>query len=598
MQSRERPSAQSSSSDPFTEVMFKVILVVAGLPFAPAIVLGFVLGRVLKGRHWWFLVGCSACALVCGAYLYLFLQPVDALKGMLDAAIYQEHHPFTWAFALHALIPVWERSLLLVPCVGVGFALFASPSVEQKALLGVRRGEERIQSAAKRARRKVQSVPYSVKGQGVLGVSIAGDLQWSGWKAKEWFVLPTRELGQHGIVVGSSGSGKTETLLRIAVFVAKVLNWQVLYVDAKGDYGTAARFIAMMKSVGIKVVRCFPSENYNGWVGDRDALLNRLLAIEDYSESPYYRAIAENIVSLALQAGPSLPTNSKEFMRRLRFGNLLSYYKDVIGDVEATTYLEATSKKDLSGVYNRYRATFGKLQSKLDGVWSYDNVDAAYILLDGLALREIASGLGRYFVEDFAHYAGLRKPNDRRVLYIFDELSAVEADVTNLFERVRSKGVSIFVSGQSYEGLGYKGQEPKAARLVSAATNIIVHACSDPEKLVGRAGKQKVVDTGYGFEEEERGTGKGTVRLRDELRVDPDAVRKLGVGEVYVIAHGRAKRVQVAQVQVSEQERRDAEAYVNGVVAPALVTSPVVSSQTPHSDDTQDLSQDDPDVLA
>lgn len=600
MQSRQRPSSQYSESDPFTDIAFKVIVVILCVPLAPAMVLGFVLGRVLKGRHWWFLVACSVCAFVCGAALYFFFQPLAVLQELLDALLYQEHHPFEWIHLVQALVPIWERSCLLVPCVGVGFALFSSQSVERKALEGVKQGDERLRSAARRARGKLKNVPYSVDGQGVLGVSIAGDLLWNGWKGKSWFVLPTRELGQHGIVVGSSGSGKTETLLRIAMFVAKVLGWQVVYVDAKGDYGTAARFIAMMRSIGIKRVRCFPSENYNGWVGDRDALLNRLLAIEDYSESPYYRAIAENIVALALDAGPSLPTSSTEFLRRLRFGNLLSYYKDVIGDVEATAYLEGTAKKDLAGVYNRYRATFGKLRSKLDGAWSYDNVDAAYILLDGLALREIASGLGRYFVEDFAHYVGLRKPAKRRVLYIFDELSAVDADTTNLFERVRSKGATIFVSGQSYEGLGYKGQEPKAARLVSAATTIILHACSDPEELVRRAGKQKVVETGYGFEDEERGTGKGTVRLRDELRVDPDRVRTLGVGEVYVIAHGRAQCVQVAQVQVSEQEYQQAEDYVNGLtVSPPSVQAGTSQplSQTPHSDDTQDLSHVDPDLL-
>ena len=66
---------------------------------------------------------------------------------------------------------------------------------------------------------------------------------------------------------------------------------------------------------------------------------------------------------------------------------------------EQEAYLAYFCKKDPLGVYNRYAALLGKLDGRLDGAWSFDSVDAAYISLDGLALSGIVSGLGRYFVE-------------------------------------------------------------------------------------------------------------------------------------------------------------------------------------------------------
>jgi predicted NACHT family NTPase len=53
----------------------------------------------------------------------------------------------------------------------------------------------------------------------VLGAVSGGDLHQ--WQHKQWLTYPARELSQHAMVIGASGSGKTETLLRIAALVAQ-----------------------------------------------------------------------------------------------------------------------------------------------------------------------------------------------------------------------------------------------------------------------------------------------------------------------------------------------------------------------------------------
>jgi hypothetical protein len=336
-----------------------------------------------------------------------------------------------------------------------------------------------------------------------------------------------------------------------------VLGWQVIYIDGKGDEDAGVRFVAAMKSAAVQRVKLFPAEPYDGWVGSEEALLSRLLAVEEFSET-HYRAVAENLLRLALSAAGKPVTTSAALLLRLNLTNglLHSLYA---GFPEQEAYLAYLAKKDPLGVYNRYAALLGKLDGKLDGAWSYDSVDAAYLSLDGLALSGVVSGLGRYFVEDFAHYAGQRKPRERRVLFIFDDVGALDANLTNLFERVRARGVSVYVSGQSEHSIAYRGVLHNADRILASATTMILHACSHPQQIVTRAGTEAVIEEAAQVAQE-AGTGRGTIRLKEVFKVNPNDVLHLPVGEAYVMAHGKAHRVRVLPVAIGERELGEAQA--------------------------------------
>lgn len=99
-----------------------------------------------------------------------------------------------------------------------------------------------------------------------------------------WLAYPAVDLARHAVVVGAAGSGKTETLLSVARLAAGAYGWQVVFVDAKGDPRTRDRFLATMVAAGVDpvAVRSFPSAPYDGWRGDRRALVNRLMEVTDY----------------------------------------------------------------------------------------------------------------------------------------------------------------------------------------------------------------------------------------------------------------------------------------------------------------------------
>jgi hypothetical protein len=416
-----------------------------------------------------------------------------------------------------------------------------------------------------------------------VGALVAGDLfEWGRRDGgRLWLAYPEADLSRHGVVVGAAGSGKTETLLRLSYLAARVYGWQVVFLDAKGDAATRERFVAAMLHAGIDAasIRTFPAQPYDGWRGDARALVNRLMEVSDFSE-PYYREMALRVLDLATSAPPGPPRSSPDLLGRLRKTALRMAYRARPEAVE----VDDLPERDVAGVANRYRAFFGAVGGSLDGAWAFEDPAACYLLLEGLALKAEAARLGRFFLEDFAHYAGVRKEPARRVLLVVDEFSALEsaADAAHLFERLRSFGAAVIVSAQGYAGLG-----AAADRILDAAQTLVLHRCADPERLVARAGTvPRVEHTRYlPSRDGPGGAGReGAVTRREGWRVRPNDIRQLPVGEAVVISGGKAGRVRVERLLPPEELLAAAAEIVTShgtTVRPAPVFHPSPPPQVP-----------------
>src|SRR5260221_1295216 len=99
-----------------------------------------------------------------------------------------------------------------------------------------------------------------------------GDLSWT---HRQRFTVPREALRHHVVCLGATGSGKTETLFRLAYGACTVYQQQVVYLDAKGEEkpkaeqeeDTAARFVATMQAAVARTIRLFPATYYHGWQG-------------------------------------------------------------------------------------------------------------------------------------------------------------------------------------------------------------------------------------------------------------------------------------------------------------------------------------------
>lgn len=507
---------------------FSLLLLALGVLFAPpALVLG-ALGRRWARSTWdardrW--QGIIAfCVFNLGIYGLIWWR-WNAVASLLQAELHALSTLELRACVIEAG-KLWLLNVLLTPA----FALLQEAYA--RFLTGKGAGQSNRQP----------SIPDEVDGAFVLGAPLKGDLKK--WVRHGCCTYPSPALKRHLALLGSSGSGKTETSLRIALGAASTYKWKVFLIDAKGDLSTAARFLTAMRQLGLTKVKMFPHEPFCGWRGSSAELHNRLMEVIDYSE-PYYSDAANAILDFALNAPMGPPHSGAEFLGRLELYTLKKLYA---GTSEGAQ-LKRFHYELVQGTFLRYRSFFAAVKSLLDGEWSFEDVDAGYLLLDSLSLKSQAASLGRFFVEAFAQYIAHRQDSHRGVLLIIDELSAIalKSDVASLFERIRGFGGHIVVTAQSYAGMGQQ-----AERVLNAATGLIVHHCDDPERLVARAGTRLVPDFSHQIGSD-GATGYGTMRMREQLRVDPNEVRELEVGVCFVISGGRAEKVRVNALQLPEQ---------------------------------------------
>jgi hypothetical protein len=292
----------------------------------------------------------------------------------------------------------------------------------------------------------------------------------------------------------------------------------------------------------------FPSTYYNGWLGDATLLYNRLMAVIDYSESPYYGDVAADVVRFAIFAPGGPPRSSREFLANLNQDRLKALYK---GRPEVAA-IGTLDRRLLGQVQMRYRVFFGAIRGQLDGPLSYDGVDAVYMRIRGFALRDEAPRLGRFLALDYAHYVDSRKPRDVEAMLIIDEYNALHmgSEGSILFEQGRSFGTSVLVASQSYAGLG---ERRHVERMLGAANTYVLLRCSDPEEICKRIGKKPRVRANWNVQMG-AATGQGYMGVYDDWKVNPDHVRQQERGQAFIGNSGRAQQILFARVELTQQQ--------------------------------------------
>lgn len=351
-------------------------------------------------------------------------------------------------------------------------------------------------------------------------------------------LLSPERLCRHMLVSGSTGSGKTETLLRLAWTIAKTSGAPVFYLDGKGDRRTAERFCGLMTDAG-RECRVFPNEPFDGWRGQAHEIYGRLMEIVDYaSDGPasWYRDVAKNVLGLVCEHPDGPPRSSAQTLARMDLPSLQAAH----GDSGA---LAALNKEQVRQVRLRYQAFFGQTRGALDGKWAWEDTNAAYLLLDTLTLREEANGLARFLFEDFAHYFTKRKPHERFCVLIVDEFSSLASSTSmaGRVEQARGFHTSLILAPQVVAGMG---DEQQTERILGSVETVVCHRVNTPERIAALAGTRERPEYSMHYDEE-GANGEGSVRVQHQFKVEPNTVRSLEPGEAYLISRGRAMRAQV-----------------------------------------------------
>ena len=376
-----------------------------------------------------------------------------------------------------------------------------------------------------------------------LGYRLAGDNLLPTRRGGRVY-LPLPRLSHHLLVAGATGSGKTETVLRLAASLAETSDWTIVYIDGKGDQQNKQRFADLMTNAG-RSVWLFPDEPYDGWRGSAAEIASRLLQLVDFADEgggAYYRDLAVNTIRLACHTTAGPPKSSVELLARLHRDSLTELHP---ADSREAAEIAALPKEHLDGIRARYAAFFNTLAGALDGQVALDQTDTAYFLLDGLRLKYEAGYLARFLVEEFTQWAVARKPRHKRVLIIVDEFSAIAQagqGLVDVIERTRGFGVAAVLCPQLAEGMG---SPEAAARIIGSAQTILLHAMATPEQFVRAGGTRRIHFTTRQLDGDTF-TGRGSTRVEDQYRVDPNEVRRLKAGQCFAIGSGRTMKLQIA----------------------------------------------------
>jgi hypothetical protein len=294
-----------------------VLLLFLGVPTVGAALLLYGLARKSRRRLGIVALGMLIGLLVVGlgyrailAEVTTIQQLVTPYQGSLGDLLRKPNAQHWQALqpAVQAILPhigrLWLLALPLAPLVALYLESTRARNVHEQREERERKEQAQDKEQRRQAAQKVKRAPDAVGELAVIGVPLAGDLDWT---RKGWAVYTPQMLNRHAIIIGAAGAEKTEFILRVAYLARKVYGWKVFYVDAKGDREVAERFLAAMERAGAEQVAFFPDDAYNGWMGDAITLLNRLMAVEDYSE-PYYRAVAKAVLSLAVGAPVGPPS--------------------------------------------------------------------------------------------------------------------------------------------------------------------------------------------------------------------------------------------------------------------------------------------------
>ncbi|HEY7829112.1 MAG TPA: hypothetical protein VIC06_00925 [Solirubrobacteraceae bacterium] len=356
-------------------------------------------------------------------------------------------------------------------------------------------------------------------------------------------VLSKARLCRHVLVCGAPGSGKTETLLRLAWGVAQGTAAPVYYLDGKGDRRNAERFVGLMADAG-RPTRVFPNEPLDGWRGEAHEIRGRLMEIVDYAREgsgAWYRDVAKAALGLACEHPQGPPRDSATLLARLDMEAL----EEAHG---ASGALKTLSEGQLKQVRLRYEAFFGETRGALDasgagGGWAWEDTQAAYVLLDSLALHEETAGVARFMLEDFAHYFTKRKPVGDWCLMIVDEFSALAGagGMARRVEQARGFDTALVLAPQVVAGMG--GAE-EAERILGSVETVVCHRANSPEEIVALAGTRQVSEYSTRFTRDGT-TGEGSIQRREHFKVDPNRVRDLPTGEAFLISRGQAMRARI-----------------------------------------------------
>jgi hypothetical protein len=406
------------------------------------------------------------------------------------------------------------------------------------------------------------AVPLARQGE---KIPVGATIRAIGHRWDPVFTLPATACARHMVIIGATGSGKTNLMMRLwagwftatldACYAGQGNRPLLIVLDCKGGADSrrkADRTRRLLYGAGARRVAVWPDEaRLSLWdLPGRDlAVLLYQMIDTGTGNAAYYADILQAALTLAVTAPGGPPRSGAGFLDRLDARWLTHAWSDGLHRGEVARVRSVA--KHLPDIQLRFATLLDRLGPALDGPGTLADADAWYFILEGTSEPSVAEAQAMALTELAAHAATSPAGRPRAIMLAADDYSAVSGRVplSNLYERGRSLGIGVQVSAQSWQGLGADDNE-RYRIAATADGGIFVMHTPYPEPLTQLAGTRRVLETAHKLIGNSWGD-EGTTREQRACTADPDLIRRLDTGQACYIHRGAATFVQVARPKPS-----------------------------------------------
>lgn len=362
-----------------------------------------------------------------------------------------------------------------------------------------------------------------------------------------------RELNGHCLVLGATGAGKTTTIMNFIESAAE-RNIPLIIVDGKGELEFAERIKKIAERFG-RDFKLFSmkgdSLHYNPLRhGNFTEIKDKLISITEWTE-PHYKLMSERYLQSAarvlMEAGEGI--DLVNVAEKIEPDNLEMAAKRLPEDVSSRVFsIIDEVNEDVGGLLNRLavfsESEIGELLSDtgdgntIDLINSIENGKIVFFSLDSLRFSEYSRLLGRLIVIDLKTTAARMFGKNRKIYTVFDEFGVFAGpQVTDFINKSRGAGFHVILSTQELADLRGDGKTELMEQVLGNTNIKIIHRQDVPssaELLSSLIGTEDDIHVTYQVSNE-GATGMGTVKEEKSFIVHPDEIKRLGVGEAFVI---------------------------------------------------------------
>lgn len=386
------------------------------------------------------------------------------------------------------------------------------------------------------------------------------------------------ELNQHTLVIGTTGSGKTSTLLNI-VYDCCSQNLPLIYLDGKGSRKLVDKISAICNQFGrtLKVFSIDPEQTathlakYNPLAyGNFTEWKNKIITLLGEPESKgqeHYATQEQSYINLVCEIlnKSGKPIDFEAFLGYLSHPEELQKLANLQSPEIASRLIKAgdmTKNNDVMKTLELfYHSHYGHLFSTagedarniINLQQSILNNEIVLFLFDAASFKRDTSALGKLVINDInSTFSGLgRSSSGVKAFCVFDEFAAYASqNMSSVLAMQRDNGMHAVIGTQSIHAISQESQQVRriAVELIANCNTFIIHKINDAHDIlllqdtIGKEVKYRLHSISNTPD------NRVTTNQTDEYILDGSKIRGLKPGFAYVcrtVAHVKPQIVKI-----------------------------------------------------